>query len=79
MKHIHELESQIQILSLADQLAVRDRLDASINDLLRASNVVGDKADIALMEQRLVEYRAGQVESQSWEIALPEIQAELRI
>ncbi len=79
MQSIQDMEAVIPQLPIADQIELRDRLDESIDDLHTLNQTAMVQADIALMEQRLDDYEAGQSPGEPWEVVVGRIKESLRL
>lgn len=77
MQEFIEIEEKIPLLSLGEQIALRDQLDERIEDMVALSAAHEERLQIEEMQKRLAGFLAGTIPSQPVEQALADIRAEL--
>ena len=79
MPNLEEFEAMIPNLPLSDRVAMRDRLDESIEESLSISHSAMEQTDFDLMERRLNDYESGLVQGLSWEDVEARIRQQLKL
>lgn len=77
MQEFTEIEAKIPLLSLAEQISLRDQLDEQIENMVELSALHTERLQIEEMKQRLAGFLAGTIPAQPAEAALAELRSEL--
>lgn len=74
-----EFDAMITNLPLAERVAMRERLDESIDASLSMSHAAMEQTDFVLMEKRLDAYEAGLIQGSPWEVVEARIRESLSL
>lgn len=66
MQEFSEIEAKITLLSLSEQIALRDKLDERIESMVELSADHAERLQIEVMQRRLADFKSGKLPSKSW-------------
>ena len=66
MQEQTDSKTNISALSLSEQIALRNRLDESIDDIIELTAAHAEKQQIEEMERRLADFKAGKTPTTPW-------------
>lgn len=68
MQEFTEIEAKIHLLSLSEQMVLRDQLDERIESMVELTADPSERLQIEAMQRRLADYEAGLITAEPWEV-----------